>query len=896
MTASTAPPGAAPGAPTSPYAVRVLGGLEVLADGTPVAIRSRKGVAVVAYLAAVGAPVDRGVLADVLWPERDEASARNNLRVTLATLKRRAPGLIHARRTDLRLADGVTVDRDALLSAWRDRPRTPAPDALFAPLLAGVTVPETEAFEAWLAEERGRWRATLLRTLDAAVDATTAADDAALATALLERSLDVDPWDETRVARVVDAFVAQGRTAAAVRRFDTFAAMVRSEMGIEPDPDLAARVRAARADATPPTAADDPRHPAPRVGQEDALAQVRAALADATTPLLVVRGPPGAGASRLVRDGLAAGPPPGIDGRDPPRVSLEGIEDADAAWARLADALAVGEADGGPVEALVAACTGPTLWWFDDVHGALAPALAPGLATLLERARHLRVVVAGHDAVGWAGERTIDVPPLTPEEGADLLRTFLPEGRAPDGLDPTHLAAWAQGHALALVLTGAQLRAGGGAEIAPDGAPPPAVLREGPYGLTERHRSLATAVATGLQGVGGGRRALLAAVATARAPAACEAVAALLDRDVHLTARSLDAEVRRGAVRVVRGPGGAPHYAPEPAYAWAVSTRTPGGRDAPPTLAARHARWFLEQAREAADRTQGPYEARLLERVGWAMDDVDAALDTLERRDAVEALHTAVALAPLHRRFDRSRPALRRIARLEAAVGDRLDARARSDAAHARGTLALLAARWGDAREALAAALTAREREGDPVRLAETRMAWGILEGQRGAFDEARRTLEGAAALLGDDRASWTRAAVAMNLANVHAQAGADADAVAAFADATRRFHELGDLEGAAGAALGWLGAAATVGEARQARLSLRRLIEVVERMDEGGDVRLAGAFQDAVLRLRDAGMDAYARDVRALAKRVATAFGWADDPRAGPVVATLLATDAPEP
>ncbi|MDR9392231.1 MAG: hypothetical protein RI554_09410, partial [Trueperaceae bacterium] len=625
----------------------------------------------------------------------------------------------------------------------------------------------------------------------------------------------------------------------------------------------------------------------------DALAEAGTALADPDVRLVGVRGAPGAGASRLVRDALAATAPAGVGGRPPDVVSLAGVADADAAWARVADALvpdAPSRDASDVLEALARAADAPALWWFDDVHGALAPALAPGLATLLARAPRLRVVVAGHDVVGWAGERTVHVPPLSPEEGAALLRTFLPGAVSPADADLAALAAWTEGHALALVLTGARLRAAGGRGFDPGGAPPTAVLRDGPYGLADRHRSLASTVATGLQGLRESQRALLEAVAWTRAPASREAVAALLDRDATLTGRRLEDAVRRGTVRVVPGPRGEPRYAPEPAYAWAASTSRRTPPEAPTALAARHARWFLGRARDAADRAQAPYRARLLADVGWAMDDVDAALDGLADRDALEALRNAVALAPLHRRFGRAASALERLGRLEATAGGRLDAAARADAAHARGTLAFLASRPAEARTALEAARTAREALGDAHALAETRMALAILDAQRGAFDEAVRGLEATAALVKDEATTWAGAARAMNLANVHAAAGDDAASVGAFADATRRFHALGDLEGATGAALGWLGAAATLGDPNAVRQAYQRLLPIVTAMDEGADVRLANAFHGAILRLRDAGMEAYARDLRALAAHAATAFGWANDPHAGPAVAALAA------
>ena len=55
-------------------------------NAKPLQIRSRKGLALVAYLAATDAVQSRDVLAGLLWPEYDQTRARANLRRTLYNL------------------------------------------------------------------------------------------------------------------------------------------------------------------------------------------------------------------------------------------------------------------------------------------------------------------------------------------------------------------------------------------------------------------------------------------------------------------------------------------------------------------------------------------------------------------------------------------------------------------------------------------------------------------------------------------------------------------------------------------------------------------------------------------------------------------------------------------
>src|SRR6185295_15438336 len=76
--------------------LRLLGGAALDSDSGLVRISSQKGLALLAYLAMHrGRPVSRSVLADLLWGDRGEAAARQNLRQGIHTL-RRDVGPMHA--------------------------------------------------------------------------------------------------------------------------------------------------------------------------------------------------------------------------------------------------------------------------------------------------------------------------------------------------------------------------------------------------------------------------------------------------------------------------------------------------------------------------------------------------------------------------------------------------------------------------------------------------------------------------------------------------------------------------------------------------------------------------------------------------------------------------------
>src|SRR3954466_12354025 len=82
---------------------RLLGEATLAAGGgEPFRLSTQKGIALLAYLAMnPGRTVGRSVLADLLWSNRTESQARQNLRQTLLSLRRDlGPGIAHALLAD----------------------------------------------------------------------------------------------------------------------------------------------------------------------------------------------------------------------------------------------------------------------------------------------------------------------------------------------------------------------------------------------------------------------------------------------------------------------------------------------------------------------------------------------------------------------------------------------------------------------------------------------------------------------------------------------------------------------------------------------------------------------------------------------------------------------------
>ena len=73
--------------PSPPLDIRLLGPPEVLVDGAPLVVDTRKAVAILALLGAEGRAFARDELAALLWPDSDASAANGALRRTLSSLR-----------------------------------------------------------------------------------------------------------------------------------------------------------------------------------------------------------------------------------------------------------------------------------------------------------------------------------------------------------------------------------------------------------------------------------------------------------------------------------------------------------------------------------------------------------------------------------------------------------------------------------------------------------------------------------------------------------------------------------------------------------------------------------------------------------------------------------------
>lgn len=304
---------------SGPVALRLMGPPALVPDGGAAVALPRRAAALLAVLALEG-PTSRARLADLLWPDADGATARNDLSQTLRRIHARAGGrAVVSGRDRLQLAAETEADARRLLDLHREG-RAAELAALPGVLLADLSFDDCEDLADWLDAARfrvDRLRAGACRQL---ADRAEAQGDAETAADWLERLVELEPCAEDAWRRLMALRFSTGDRGRALAAYARCADVLRREVDAEPADEtraLAERIRRARASAPraggrglPPQVLRPPL----LVGREREWREMEAAWARGVAIFLA--GPPGAGKSRLMREFLAAkGAPYVFEGR-----------------------------------------------------------------------------------------------------------------------------------------------------------------------------------------------------------------------------------------------------------------------------------------------------------------------------------------------------------------------------------------------------------------------------------------------------------------------------------------------------------------------------------------------------------------------------------------------------
>ncbi|HEY1655697.1 MAG TPA: AAA family ATPase [Candidatus Tumulicola sp.] len=219
---------------------RLLGHVGVDVAGEPFKLATpRKTLPILAYLLLNReAPVARDFLAYVMWPDDEEESARNKLRMSLYDLARILPAdlgegalAVDGDSVQLRPSLNLWLDVDEFDRLIRDPERTEEAIALYrGDLLASL-------YDEWIIPERERRRNAFLGALANLVSRARRQRHFRSGITRARQILAMDPWREDIVRQLIALRSESGDRAGALAEYEGFAQRLKAELHVEPMPE-----------------------------------------------------------------------------------------------------------------------------------------------------------------------------------------------------------------------------------------------------------------------------------------------------------------------------------------------------------------------------------------------------------------------------------------------------------------------------------------------------------------------------------------------------------------------------------------------------------------------------------------------------------------------------------
>jgi DNA-binding SARP family transcriptional activator len=229
----------------------LLRGFELRWQGEPINIpvSSRR---LLAFLALHDRPLHRPYIAGRLWPDTLDVKAAANLRTALWRLRRPRSDLIACDATHLALHGSVWVDVHALEGlAHRLLHDASGIDlaAIDPHAWTGELLPDL--WDSWLVFERERLRQVSLHALEALCRRCLDAGHIAEAVLAGVATVETEPLRESANQLLIEAHLAERNQSEAVRHYERYRELLRSELRLEPSPQLSALIEAREALTVP---------------------------------------------------------------------------------------------------------------------------------------------------------------------------------------------------------------------------------------------------------------------------------------------------------------------------------------------------------------------------------------------------------------------------------------------------------------------------------------------------------------------------------------------------------------------------------------------------------------------------------------------------------------------
>lgn len=230
--------------------IYLLGSPRVEHDGSPVKMDTRKGIALLAYLAVTTQQHSRDTLATLLWPDYDQSHARAALRRTLSTLKKALGDhhlAISRESIELQIDDTVWIDSIQFQELINEsKGKTDKNDKTNLNYLeeavvlyhdnfmAGFTLRDSASFDDWQFFQSESYKRELASTLEVLLQGYSELGEFEKAIAHGRRWLSIDPLREEAHRALMKSYEWAGQHAAALRQYRECVRVMERELGVTP--------------------------------------------------------------------------------------------------------------------------------------------------------------------------------------------------------------------------------------------------------------------------------------------------------------------------------------------------------------------------------------------------------------------------------------------------------------------------------------------------------------------------------------------------------------------------------------------------------------------------------------------------------------------------------------
>ncbi len=221
----------------------LLGRPQIFLGDEPLShLKSQKAQALIFYLAVTEQEHSREVLAGLLWPDKTEARARNNLRVEVTRLRSHLAEHLDIQRRSLRmkLDSALVCDvRDFLAVVESVQPTLrelqTAVDLYRGDFLEDFNLNDADLFTEWAQERRAYLHDRALDALYQITEYHSQEKQYREGIDAARRLLTLEPWLEKAQRQLMWLLAKSGNRAAALAQYDSCCQLLAEELGVEPE-------------------------------------------------------------------------------------------------------------------------------------------------------------------------------------------------------------------------------------------------------------------------------------------------------------------------------------------------------------------------------------------------------------------------------------------------------------------------------------------------------------------------------------------------------------------------------------------------------------------------------------------------------------------------------------